>query len=721
MHWENTLTGFSLSLLLMIVSSPMTVASGDPGGTVKDAHGTSYQYPPARTVTIVDTLHGRAIADPYRWMENIEDPGVRAWIDAENALTRRILDAIPLRGAIEKRLTEVLSIGTIGVPTVKEGRYFFQKRQGSENQPILYWREGAAGEPKVLLDPNRLSTEGIVAVDWWFPSNDGRLLAYGLSEGGSEQSTLHVRVVGTGANLPDSIPRTRGCSVAWLSDGSGFYYSRFPNPGDVPKGEENFHSRIRFHTLGTDPARDPVVFGEGRNMQDWLDCDLSENGRFLIVHASQTASKTALYIKDLEKKDGAFIDVSGDVDAHFYGQVRDGDLYIQTDDGAPNYRIFKVSAANPARNDWKEIIPEGKSKLEQAALAAHRIFVSYLENASSRLYEYDIDGKLVREIPLPGIGTVYGADGAWSGSECFFGFTSFFVPQTVYRHDVARGETALYDHVETTIDSSPYTAEQVWYASKDGTKVPMFVIRRKDVVFDGTNPTLLYGYGGFDIPMTPGFSKTAVPWLEMGGIYAIANLRGGGEFGEKWHRAGMLDKKQNVFDDFAAAADWLFEHKYTSPAHLAIFGGSNGGLLVGATVTQHPDICAAAVCAVPVLDMMRYHLFSVGRYWITEYGDPGKAEEFAFLIKYSPYHNVREGVRYPAILLTTAESDSRVDPAHAMKMTARLQAASASGRPVLLRFETKAGHGIGAPLQKVVNEYADYLAFVAWQLGMETK
>ncbi len=686
---------------------------------MQDFDDTIFRYPLARAEAVIDTLHGKAIADPYRWMEDIEDTGVRSWIDAENELTRRILDGIPGRSAFEKRLSEILSIGTIGVPEVAGNRYFYEKRQGSENQPVLYWREGPHGEPRVLIDPNALSAEGIVAVDWWYPSRDGHLLAYGLSERGSEQSTLHVLDVDASRKLEDTIARTRGGSVAWLPDGSGFYYMRFPNAGDVPKGEEHFHSRIQFHKLGADPAADPVVFGEGRDMKDWLSCDLSDDGRFLVVHASQTARKTALFLKDLRAKNAEFIEVSGDADAHFFGTVHDGVLYIQTDHGAPNYRLFKTDAENPSRGGWKEIIPEGKFKLEQAAFAGRRIYASYLENASSRLYEYDTDGKLRREIELPGIGTVYGVGGEWRGSECFFGFTSFFVPQTVFRRDVANDRIDVYDRVISPVDASRYTAEQVWCRSKDGTRVPMFVLRGKDVLLDGSGPAILYGYGGFDVAMTPGFSKAMIPWLEAGGIYAVANIRGGGEFGEEWHRAGMLERKQNVFDDFIAAAEWLFAKKYTSPARLAIFGGSNGGLLVGAVLTQRPDICAAAVCTVPVLDMMRYHLFSVGRYWITEYGDPGKAEEFEYLIKYSPYHNVKDGARYPAILLATAESDSRVDPAHAMKMAARLQAATASENPVLLRFETKAGHGIGAPVQKIIDEYADYLAFFSWRLGME--
>jgi prolyl oligopeptidase len=716
---DSTVHFLAGSFLIVIMS--VMPAAAIQGGTVKDFGGTNHRYPPARIETVIDTLHGRAIADPYRWMENTSDAGVRSWIDAQNALTRTILDGIPARGAFERRLAELLSIGTIGVPEVMGNRYFFEQREGNENQPVLYWREGAFGERKVLLDPNDLSAEGIVAVDWWFPSRDGRFLAYGLSEGGSEQSTLHVIDVDTGEKLPDAIERTRGGSVAWLPDGSGFYYMRFPKAGDVPNGEEHFHSRIRFHRLGDDPSRDPIVFGEGRDMQDWLSCDLSDDGRFLVIHVSQTASKTALYIKDLRAKDAPFIEVSGGVDAHFFGTVCDDSLFIQTNDGAPNYRLFKTAAANPSRGNWREIIPEATAKLDQAVFIGGRIFASYLEDASSRLREYDAGGAPLREIALPGIGTVYGMGGEWRGSELFFGFTSFFTPQTVYRLDIAANRSDVYNRVASPVDGSRYTVEQVWFRSKDGTRVPMFVIRGKDVPLDGSNPTMLYGYGGFDIPITPGFSKTIIPWIEMGGIYAVASIRGGGEFGEDWHRAGMLEHKQNVFDDFIAAAEWLVAENYTSPRRLAVFGGSNGGLLVGAIVTQRPDLCAAAICAVPVLDMMRYHLFSVGRYWITEYGDPGKPDEFEYLIKYSPYHNVRDGERYPAILLTTADGDSRVDPAHAMKMTARLQAASASDNPVLLRFETKAGHGIGAPTQKVVDEYADYLSFVSWRLGMDVR
>ncbi len=709
------------SALVVLCAAAFVAPAGGRGGTVKDSRGQDITYPETKRIAVVDTLHGKRITDQYRWLEKTDDPEVQQWLAAQSALTRRVLDGISCRSAIRSRLEALSTIGKVDPPRVKGTRYFIEKREGSENQPVISWREGPWGETKALIDPNNLSTDGTIAVDWWYPSQDGRLVAYGLSEGGSEQSTLHIIEVDSGDLLADTIPRTRGSSVAWLPDGTGFYYSRFPNPGDVPAGEENFHSRIRFHKIGSDAVADPVIFGEGRDMRDWLSCSLSDDGRFLLVHASEGARITELYVRDLSDASGTFVCISGGREAHFYGAVEDGEIYIQTNDGAPNYRIFKTDEAHLARGSWKEIVPEQSARLEFMDLVGHRLYVCYLENASSRLYEYGLDGGAAKPIGLPGIGTVYGIGGAWKGSECFFGFVSFFTPQTVYRYSVDDEVVDTYDKIDSPIDVSHYTSEQVWYRSKDGTKIPMFIVHRNDLVLDGRNPTILYGYGGFDISITPSFLKNAMPWLERGGIYALACLRGGGEFGEKWHEAGMLANKQNVFDDYIAAAEWLSAKKYTSPARLALFGGSNGGLLVGAAITERPDVCKAAICAVPLLDMIRYQRFSVGRYWITEYGDPDNPAQFEFLYKYSPYHHVKPGGRYPATLFTTAESDSRVDPMHAMKMTALLQAENGSDSPILLRYETKAGHGIGAPVQKVVDEYADFLAFLCWQLGVETK
>ena len=719
MHAGRFITRYlaSPALLLSLAAAPAAPA-GSRGETVKDSRGENITYPETRRIAVVDTLHGKRITDQYRWLEKTDDPEVQKWLAAQSALTRRVLDGIPGRSAIRKRLEELSTIGTVVPPRVKGTRYFIEKRSGAENQPVIYWREGPTGEMNILINPNNLSADGTIAVDWWYPSLDGRLVAYGLSEGGSEQSTLHLIEVDSGDILADTIPRTRGSSVAWLTDGTGFYYSRFPNRGEVPSGEENFHSRIRFHKIGTDAAADPVVFGEGRDMRDWLSCGISEDGNLLIVHADKGAKTTELYVRDLRDSSGTFVYVSGGREAHFYGAAEDGDIYIQTDDGAPNYRIFKTDVRHLARESWKEIVPERSARLEFMELIGHRLYACYLENASSRLYEYGLDGGAPKPIGAPGIGTIYGIGGAWQGSECFFGYVSFFIPQTVYRYDIGEETISTYDRIESPIDASRYRSEQVWYRSKDGTKIPMFIVRRNDLALDGRNPTILYGYGGFDVPITPSFLKNAMPWLEMGGVYALACLRGGGEFGEKWHEAGMLAKKQNVFDDYIAAAEWLATKKYTSPTRLALFGGSNGGLLVGAAITQRPDICRAAICAVPLLDMLRYERFSIGRYWMTEYGDPNDAAQFEFLYKYSPYHHVKSGGLYPATLFTTAESDSRVDPMHAMKMTALLQAENGSDRPILLRFETKAGHGVGAPAQKVVDEYADYLAFLCWQMGV---
>ncbi len=709
------------SALLIVCVASIAAPAESRGGTVKDSRGQTITYPETKKIAVVDTIHGKRIVDPYRWLEKTDDPVVQAWIAAQSDLTRRVLDGIACRRPIRDRLEELISIGTLDPPRVKGAKYFFEKRSGTENQPVIYWREGPTGEMNVLIDPNNLSADGTVAVDWWYPSQDGRFVSYGLSEGGSEKSTMHVIQVDSGDLLPDTIGQTRGCTVAWLPDGSGFYYSRFPKAGEVPAGEEDFHSRIRFHKLGTDADDDPIVFGEGRDMRDWVSCSISDDGRFLIVHVDKSAKETELHLRDLREPSGAFVDVSGGREAHFYGDVQDGQLYIQTNDGAPNYRIFKVDATRPAREGWREIVPERNARLEFMSLVGHRLFACYLENASSRLYEYGPDGGVPKAIGLPGIGTLYGIGGSWEGSECFFGFVSFFTPQTVFRYDIAEETMDTYDKVESPVDVSRYVSEQVWYPSKDGTKIPMFIVRRNDLVFDGGNPTVLYGYGGFDIPMTPRYLKNAMPWLERGGVYAIACLRGGGEFGEKWHEAGMLANKQNVFDDYIAAARWLAAKKYTSSAKLALMGGSNGGLLVGAAITQRPDICKAAICQVPLLDMIRYHRASIGRYWITEYGDPDDPAQFEFLYKYSPYHHVKSGALYPATLFTTAESDSRVDPMHAMKMTALMQAENGSDNPILLRFETKAGHGAGAPAEKVVEENADILAFLCWQLGVGTK
>ncbi len=702
-------------------------------------------YPETKRIAVTDTLHGREITDRYRWLENGDDAAVHEWIDAQNALTRRTLETIPGRERIRKLLERYLRTGSVGAPRRRGSRYFFSKREGNENQPVLLCREGLDEEARVLIDPNSMSDEGAVTIDWWYPSHEGRYVAYGLSRGGDELSTLHLIDVDTGRALTDTIPRTRMASVAWLPGEDGFYYSRFPAPGEVPEGEEFYHHRIYLHRLGTDPREDPLVFGDGRDIHDWPHCSISEDGGHLIIHVHQGVNRNDLYIRPLTGEDTAFIPVATGLDAHFLGWVDGGFLYMQTDHEAPNHRILRAPLIDPSPKNWEEVLPEHEFAMEHATTVGGRLFVSYLENATSVLYEYAIDTEsrrgigcpgtgssmrpgtgggepthtALRKIALPGTGSIFDLEGRRDGAELFIGFTSFLVPETVYRYDLETGGLAVCDRAGgPTIDASAFAVKQEWCTSKDGTRVPIFLVHRCGLRRDGTNPTILYGYGGFNVSRTPLFLKNFLPWLELGGVFALAILRGGGEFGEAWHRAGMLENKQNVFDDFAAAAAWLCDGHLTRPERLAVFGGSNGGLLVGATVTQHPEICRAAVCNVPVLDMARFHRFSVGRYWITEYGDPDNPDHFPFLMRYSPYHNVQGGVPYPAVLLTTAAGDSRVDPMHAMKMAALLQHTSTSGRPVLLRYERGMGHGVGTPTTKLVDEYTDFLSFLAWQLGL---
>jgi prolyl oligopeptidase len=679
-------------------------------------------YPPSRIDNIVDQVHGVAVPDPYRWLEDAESTEVKEWVARQNALTRQVLDAVPGHEVITARLDALLDVGSIGTPAPRKGRYFYTRREGKQNQPVLYVRQGLRGPDRPLVDVNALAADGTVALDWWYPSRDGRLLAYGLSEHGSEQSTLHVRDVLTGADLPDTITRTRACSLAWLPDGSGFYYTRYPEAGTVPAGEENYHRHLYRHALGTDPATDPVVFGIGRPAEDWADARLSPGGRWLVVTESKGWSRTEVYLRDLHDPQGDFRPLMEGVEALFHVTVRDDRFYVHTNEGAPRYRLFRVDPLRPDRADWKEVIPEGEDVLEGVAVIGDVLVADYMSRASSRLRLFEHSGTLLHEVPLPVLGTLAGLGGEWDGDEFLFGFQSFTVPASIYHVDLKTlpgpVNPVLWDRVAVNIDLDNYTVEQAEYPSMDGTPVTMFLAYRKGLMKDGNNPTLLYGYGGFNISLTPLFSSTRFVFLERGGLLAVANLRGGGEYGETWHQAGMLGNKQHVFDDFLAAAGWLIDQSYTGPEHLVAQGGSNGGLLVGAALTQRPDLFRAVVCQVPLLDMVRYHRFLIARLWVPEYGSADDREQFCWLYSYSPYRRVRDGERYPAVLLATAESDTRVDALHARKMTARLQAASASGQPILLRLEPKAGHGAGKPRSKVLEELSDVWSFVFWQLGL---
>jgi prolyl oligopeptidase len=692
--------------------------------------------PKAKIAPIEDTVQGHKIVDRYRYLENPDDPDTKLFIEQELSYTRAILDPLPGRDKINARLSQLLEIGTVGAPQMGGKYYFHTRREGNQNQPILYVRETVNGgvndglsvgpndsnKDRVLVDANKLAADGTVALDWWFPSEDGKYVAYGTSASGSEESTLHIVESATAKVLPDTIDRTRFASVAWMKDSSAFYYTRHPKKGEVPDGEEVYHVKVFYHQLGSDPAKDPLIFGEGRNPQDVPGVALSEDDRWLLINVSQGWTKTEMYLQDLQSKNPPIEITTGKnflYDADFFA----GKLYITTNEDAPHSRVFVAEAANPKRENWKEIIPQSDAVLQRASVTGGRLLAQYEHNATSELKLFGLDGKKLADIPLPAIGDIFDASGRYDRDEIFFGFQSFTVPPSIYRVDLTGVKSTLWAKVDApAIDPSAYDVQQVWYTSKDGTKVPMFVVSRKGIEKNGKNPTLLTGYGGFNISMTPAFSRSMYLWMEHGGIYAVANLRGGAEFGEDWHRAGMLDKKQNVFDDFIAASEYLIAQKYTDRDHLAIFGGSNGGLLMGAMITQRPDLFRAVVCQVPLLDMLRYQNFQIAKLWVPEYGSAEDARQFDWLYAYSPYHHVKPGLEYPAILFMTGDTDTRVDPMHAKKMTALMQAEAKNGaskeRPILLRIDIKAGHGQGKPVAKQIEESTDMYSFLFWQLGM---
>jgi prolyl oligopeptidase len=608
-----------------------------------------------------------------------------------------------------------------------------------QNQPILYVRDSLDGKDRVLLDANQLAADGTIALDWFQPSENGKYVAYGTSPSGSEMSTLHIIETKTGTALPDTVERTRAASIAWKLDNSGFYYTRYPKKGDVPDGQEMYNRHVFYHSLGDDPGQDDQpIFGEGRDPEDWPSVHLSNDGRWLLISVSEGWTKSELYLMDLKKGTPPTAITTGK--NFLYGaEVYNNKLYITTNEDAPRYRVFVADAGNYDREAWKELIPQSDAVLQGAAVCGGKLFVQYEQNATSQLKLFDLEGKKLTDIALPAIGSVFGSGGHWDRDEAFFGFQSFTTAPAIYRVELTPvhvstkptgpegdviGLTSLWTKVDApSIDPNAYEVHQEWFNSKDGTRVPMFVVHKKGVQKNGKNPTLLTAYGGFNVSLTPSFSRAAYLWMEHGGIYAVANLRGGAEFGEDWHRAGMLEKKQNVFDDMIAAAENLIAEKYTDKNHLAIQGGSNGGLLMGAMITQRPDLFRAVVCQVPLLDMLHYQNFQIAKLWIPEYGTSENAEQFKWLYAYSPYHHVKPGTEYPAILFMTADTDTRVDPMHAKKMAAEMQAQAKNGtsraRPILLRIESKAGHGAGKPVTKQIEEFTDIYSFLFWQLGVK--
>jgi prolyl oligopeptidase len=670
-----------------------------------------------RTVDVVDDYSGTLVADPYRWLEDGDADEVRAWTAEQNAITAGVVGAIPERAGIAARLTELLEVGSMTPPMVcaaKEGvrRYFHQRRRGSEAQPILYVREGRDGADRALLDPAALSPDATTALDWWYPSNDGALVAWGRSDAGSEDSTLFIRDAATGRDLADRIPHTRHASVAWLPDSSGFFYTRYPSPGDVPDGDEKYGSLVFFHKLGDAWTNDESIFGEGRDKLDVPSVAISPNGRWLVVRVHRGWDESEVYVRDLTT--GAWTPIAVALGANFEPFPFDDRLLLLTNDGASRYRLLAVDYTHASRDAWTEVVGERDDVLFDVAVSRDSIVLGYLRDASTRLERFALDGSPIGPIALPAIGTA-SVHAGHDDTDVFIGFTSFTTPFEVLRFDTNDDSVSTWDRIGRPLADVDVSLR--FAVSKDGTRIPMFVVVRRGTM--GPSPTILYGYGGFNAPTTPAFSSRAQLFVERGGVWVSAVLRGGGEYGETWHRAGMLESKQNVFDDFAACAETLIRDGVTSTEKLALLGGSNGGLLVAALATQRPDLFRVGVSLVPLTDMLRYHRFRIAKLWISEYGSPDDPTEFPFLYAYSPYHRAVDGTRYPSMLFATGDSDSRVDPLHARKMAARMQAAQGDdSRPILLRVEASAGHGAGKPLAKVVEESSDFMAFLMREVGM---
>lgn len=677
--------------------------------------------PKTKREAIVETLHGVEVADPYRWLEDPKTPGVKAWMDARNAHARGYLSQLPHREALVQRLKALLYVDAVSVPTKRANRYFFSRKRADQEKSVHYWKEGADGEEKVLIDPVALGEDRSVGVV--VPSYDGKRVAYMLKTNNADESTLHVMEVDTGAvSKVDVIGGLRYTSASWSPDNAGFYYTWLPDPNQAePKiapADLIGYGELRYHRLGTDPKTDKVLKGKTGDPRRWLSGWVSEDGKFLFASISFGWSEQDVFLMRLDAPNPKWAPLAVGTKALYKVQSFGGALYVATNKDAPKWAVFKVDPNKLERKDWALIIPEDKQAvLTSLDVIGKRLSLSYLKNASSALRIHDLNGKRVREVKLPTLGTASPLYGSAEDDEAFFSFSSFTYPKEIYRTSIASGEVKRFAKVEVPVKPEDFEVNQVWYASKDGTQVSMFLVHKKGLKKDGKNPTLLYGYGGFNISLTPRFTAYVYPWLERGGVYAVPNLRGGGEYGELWHQGGMKSRKQNVFDDFLGAAQWLVDNGYTEAAKLGIRGGSNGGLLVGAAMTQRPQMFGAVICGVPLLDMVRYHKFGVGKAWIPEYGSPEVAEEFKVLHAYSPYHRVKKDTPYPALLMLSADSDDRVDPMHARKFTAAIEFASSSGAPNLLRIESKAGHG-GADLRKAyLQKSADQLAFLWSQLA----
>lgn len=696
---------------LAVVASAQNAGSGEAALT----------YPKVKTVEQVDELHGVKVADPYRWLEDLDSPETAAWVAAQNELTFKYLGEIPARERIKERMTKLWDFERYGLPFKEGGRYFYSKNDGLQAQSVFYVLDSLDGEPRVLIDPNKLSEDGTVALAGLSISEDGQRMAYGLSTAGSDWVEYRVRDIDTGRDLPDHLKWIKFSGASWTKDGQGFYYSRF----DEPKGDQlkdtNYYQKLWYHKLGTAQVDDKLIYSRPDQKEWGFAGEVTEDGQYLIITITQgTERKNRVYYQDLLAGDGQTVELLNDFDAQYGFINNDGPVFwFFTDLDAPRGRVIAVDTRQPQRANWKEIIPQAAETLDGVTLVNDTFIAHYLKDAYTQVRMFDLGGQPVRDVVLPGVGTAGGFGGKRRDTETFYSYTSFNMPSTIFRYDMASGASTVYRQPKVDFDPEQYTTQQVFYNSKDGTRIPMFITHKKGIQLDGNNPTMLYGYGGFNASMTPYFSIARLVWMELGGVFALANIRGGGEYGKAWHDAGRLTNKQNCFDDFIAAAEWLVANKYTSAKKLAISGGSNGGLLVGACMTQRPDLFGACLPAVGVMDMLRFHKFTIGWAWTSDYGSPDEPEAFKTLLAYSPLHNLKPGTCYPATLVTTADHDDRVVPAHSFKFISALQAAQGCDNPVLIRIETKAGHGGGKPTQKIIEEISDQYAFLVRVLDMK--
>jgi prolyl oligopeptidase len=705
----------SLVLSLLAAFSANACAQSCP------ASGNALSYPDTRKVEQKDTYHGTVIADPYRWLEDADSAETKAWVDAQNKVTQSVLGQIPEREAIKARLTKLWNYERYSVPYKEGGRYFYSRNDGLQNQAVLYTMKSLSDEARVLIDPNTLAADGTVALASMSVSPDGKYLAYGTAASGSDWNEWKVRDIETGKDLDDHLKWVKFSGASWTPDGKGFFYSRYPEPKAEAAlaGVNHFHT-LYYHAVGTPQSDDQMIFGSKENKEWNFAGQVSNDGKYLIITASRdTSHRNRVYYKELGVPGAAVKPLIANFDAGYDFVDNDGAVfYFSTDRKAPRARVIAIDTRKPGEAHWKQIIGESAQTLTGVNLVNKQFVTEYLADARSVVKVMDLKGKLVRDITLPGIGSASGFGGKRDYTETFYSFTGFTNPTTIYRLDLSSGASTVFRQPKVDFDPSAYETRQQFFTSRDGTRVPMFIVSKKGIKLDGSNPTYLYGYGGFNISLTPSFSVANLAWMEMGGVYVVANLRGGGEYGEAWHEAGTVLKKQNVFNDFIGAAEWLIANKITSPSKLAIGGGSNGGLLVGATMLQRPDLFGAAIPQVGVLDMLRYHQFTIGKHWASDYGTSDDPKQFKALLKYSPLHNLKAGTCYPATMITTADHDDRVVPAHSFKFAAAAQAAQGGAAPIIIRIDVKAGHGAGKPTAKVIEEAADRWGFLSRALKM---